>query len=293
MKTSTLFLAISALLCSTQSFAQDVVLTTEPHYNRGVDVVVNYTNAPANDKDYIGIAPLGQDITGIPGGYTTTYAYLDNPTAQNGTATIPGGNFGAVEDGYYYAVYCLTDGYDQIGNRSYFYVGDNLPIGEPKILELDEVTDDYTAIKYEDDLTWATLITDVLIDGVACDNEQYVFDEGTLYIMQKLTGNHEIVVKAMNWEDSKLTLGGANNVNSENINNQIFYVTSENRISLNNTNGTFNAAYVYTVQGNLVKQIYISTEMTSIDLQTLANGTYIVRLTGASIDKALKVVIVR
>lgn len=293
MKTNTLFLAVSAFFCSAQSFAQDVVLTTESHYNRGIDVVVNYANAPANEKDYIGIAPLGKDITGIPGGYTTTYAYLDNPTAQNGTTTIPGGNFGAVEDGYYYAVYCLKDGYDQIGNRSYFYLGDNLPIGEPKTLTLDEVTDDYTAIKYEDDLTWSTLITDVILDGVTCDSEEYVFDEGTLYLMKKLTGNHEIVVKAMNWQNSKLTLGGTNNVNSESTDNLIYYATSEKIISLNNANGVFNAAYIYSIQGNLVKQINIPAEMTSINLQTFANGTYLVRLVGATIDKTLKVVIVR
>lgn len=64
------------------------------HFTRGEDIVTHYTGGFGFPKDNMNIAPLGQTITGIPGHYSTTWCYFDNPGAKEGTATIPGGNMG-------------------------------------------------------------------------------------------------------------------------------------------------------------------------------------------------------
>lgn len=107
------------LICVLASFAQlwsqnyAKVWLDKFHFTRGEDIVTHYTGGFGFPKDNMNIAPLGQTITGIPGHYSTTWCYFDNPGAKEGTATIPGGNMGNAADGYYWIVYLIDDGYEQ------------------------------------------------------------------------------------------------------------------------------------------------------------------------------------
>lgn len=90
-----------------------VVLTaTEEAYDEGETVRIDFTNAPAGTKDWIGIYPVGA----IPGTVTATqYKYA---TTASGFL-----EFAGLPKGYYYATFMVNDGYQEISQRIRFSVG--------------------------------------------------------------------------------------------------------------------------------------------------------------------------
>lgn len=87
--------------------------TTSDTYPVGGTVVVNFTDGPNLQKDWIGIYKMGQ----TPG--TTASIKWSYVTTASGTL-----NFTGLPKGYYYAQYLLEDGYNGIGEKVFFKVGD-------------------------------------------------------------------------------------------------------------------------------------------------------------------------
>ncbi|MEY5047717.1 MAG: hypothetical protein RLZZ175_1076 [Bacteroidota bacterium] len=93
------------------------VLTSNKNTYKNKDTVqINYSNAPANAKDWIGIYRVGK----TPGASSPAdkWSYT---TGTNGTLKFTG-----LTKGYYYAQYLLTDGYTGVGNKLYFSYGDTI-----------------------------------------------------------------------------------------------------------------------------------------------------------------------
>ncbi|HRB72838.1 MAG TPA: T9SS type A sorting domain-containing protein, partial [Flavobacterium sp.] len=89
-----------------------VVATSQEEYPVGTAVNVTFSNGPQLLKDWIGIYKMGH----IPGEVTATaYQYV---TTTSGSLT-----FNNLPTGYYYAQYYLQDGYNAIGNKAFFKVG--------------------------------------------------------------------------------------------------------------------------------------------------------------------------
>lgn len=86
---------------------------TADTYPVGGTVVINFTDGPSLQKDWIGIYKMGQ----TPG--TTASIKWSYVTTASGTL-----NFTGLPKGYYYAQYLLEDGYNGIGEKVFFKVGD-------------------------------------------------------------------------------------------------------------------------------------------------------------------------
>lgn len=86
---------------------------TADTYPVGGTVVINFTDGPNLQKDWIGIYKMGQ----TPG--TTTSIKWSYVTTSAGTL-----NFTGLPKGYYYAQYLLEDGYNGVGEKVFFKVGD-------------------------------------------------------------------------------------------------------------------------------------------------------------------------
>ncbi len=87
--------------------------TTADTYPVGGTVTINFSNGPNLQKDWIGIYKMGQ----TPG--TTNSIKWSYVTTSSGTL-----NFTGLPKGYYYAQYLLEDGYNGIGEKVFFKVGD-------------------------------------------------------------------------------------------------------------------------------------------------------------------------
>lgn len=84
-------------------------------YESGSAVTIAFENGPQLENDWIGIYKVGQ----VPGGPASTdWEYV---TTASGSFTFSGLN-----DGYYYAVYLLQDGYYATGNKVFFQVGEQI-----------------------------------------------------------------------------------------------------------------------------------------------------------------------
>ncbi|WP_300688056.1 fibronectin type III domain-containing protein [Chryseobacterium sp.] len=86
---------------------------TADTYPVGGTVVINFTDGPNLQKDWIGIYKMGQ----TPG--TTNSIKWSYVTTSAGTL-----NFTGLPKGYYYAQYLLEDGYNGVGEKVFFKVGD-------------------------------------------------------------------------------------------------------------------------------------------------------------------------
>ncbi len=89
--------------------------TDKEMYEEGESVNLSFTNAPHFSNDWIGIYKVGH----IPGSQTSTQ--WDYVTEENGSFT-----FSNLAKGYYYAEYYLQDGYNSIGNKVFFQVGEHI-----------------------------------------------------------------------------------------------------------------------------------------------------------------------
>lgn len=279
------FLMMGLMVFSMQAMAQGVELSLDKFYfDRGEDIVVKYQNAPANEKDYVGIAPLGQEINGMPGGYTTTYSYLDNVGAKQGTSTIPGHNMGATEDGYFWAVYLLNDGYDAASKYVPFYYGEKKEVSPAPELALEECTEEATTITFTDDELWRLLVKEVEVDGTALSEEDYVFEAGALYIIKDMTAAKAITVKAWDYTDAVLTLSTSTSID------EVAFGVSVKGNQLLVAGENLNSVSVYSVAG-LQMETYTAEGMNAFDLSHLQEGVYLVNLNGKGINKVIKIVV--
>lgn len=90
-----------------------VLSTDQEEYAVGSPVVISFANGPQLVNDWIGIYKMGH----TPGQVTSTsYQYV---TTASGAKT-----FNGLPKGYYYAEYYLLDGYNSIGNKVFFKIGD-------------------------------------------------------------------------------------------------------------------------------------------------------------------------
>lgn len=88
------------------------VTTDQEEYAVGMPVTVTFANGPQLANDWIGIYKMGH----IPGQVTATaYQYVTTASGAKIFTNLP--------TGYYYAEYFLQDGYNAIGNKAFFKVG--------------------------------------------------------------------------------------------------------------------------------------------------------------------------
>lgn len=94
-----------------------VQLSTDKNvYEVGETVSVNFTNAPALAKDWVGIYKVGQK----PGEVNSTqWKYINGQASGSFT-------FNGLSKGYYYIQYLLEDGYQDVGNKVFFQIGDGI-----------------------------------------------------------------------------------------------------------------------------------------------------------------------
>jgi hypothetical protein len=84
-------------------------------YASGSPVTLSFANGPRLTNDWIGIYKVGQ----TPGGPASTqWRYV---TTASGNFT-----FNNLADGYYFAEYFLQDGYNSVGNKVFFQVGNQI-----------------------------------------------------------------------------------------------------------------------------------------------------------------------
>lgn len=281
------FFLTALMALSMQTMAQTVELSLDKfHFNRGEDVVVKYKNAPANEKDYIGIAPLGQEITGIPGGYTTTYAYLDNVGAKQGTSTITGHNMGATEDGYYWAVYLLNDGYDAASTYVPFYYGEKKEVSAAPELALEECTVEYTTVTFTDNEQWRLLVNAIEVDGTPLVADDYTMEAGALYILKDLTAAKSLTIKSWDHTDAVLALNNSTSIDE--VSAEVSAVVEGNQLQIAGVG--VNAVSVYSIAGSQVGT-YAIAEACTLDLSHFDDGVYLVNLKGKGINKVIKIVV--
>lgn len=84
-------------------------------YAEGAPVTITFENGPNFANDWIGIYKVGH----TPGSVNSTQ--WDYVTTTNGSLT-----FNGLAKGYYYAEYYLMDGYQSIGNKIFFQVGEQI-----------------------------------------------------------------------------------------------------------------------------------------------------------------------
>ena len=282
------------LACAIASIAQLSAQTSAKlcvynfHINRVDDIVVHYSGGLGNEKDYVGIAPLGQKITGIPGGYTTTYAYLDVKGAKEGTSTIPGHNMGATGDGYYWAVYLLNDGYDAASEYVPFYYGAETPQNKAPELKVDECTNEYTTITFEDNALWRNLIKEICVDKTAISTDVYTFEDGTLYILEDLTKANTVKITAWDHNDAIVQLK-ASSIGELNTSCNIEF--NSNLLHVTNNDALIQSVSVISLTGVTMETFQVAAGNHQFDLGHLEAGVYVIKAVGKGFNKVIKVVI--
>ncbi|MDR3704606.1 MAG: fibronectin type III domain-containing protein [Paludibacteraceae bacterium] len=91
------------------------VKTNKTTYTQNENIQIQYLNGPGNTKDWVGIYKSGETPGGTP---STTWAYVNSSSLSSGSLS-----FSLTAAGEYYATFCENDGYTEIANRVYFYVG--------------------------------------------------------------------------------------------------------------------------------------------------------------------------
>ena len=115
-----------------------VLSTNKNTYSTRDTVMVSYTSAPANAKDWIGIYKVGKTPSSSEPADQWSYE-----TGAGGTLKFTG-----LAKGYYYAQYLLTDGYTTIGNKVFFSYGDT--IASIKTDKIEYNLGDLIAVEFKD-----------------------------------------------------------------------------------------------------------------------------------------------
>ncbi|UOX33808.1 fibronectin type III domain-containing protein [Flavobacterium sediminilitoris] len=185
-----------------------VLSTDETEYAIGSDVVVSFSNAPNLSNDWIGIYKMGIDAGDAP---STTWEYV---TSTNGSLT-----FNNLPKGYYYAAYYLQGGFNAIGNKAFFKVGDivtELWINKP-VYELGEqinaswtdapgIVKDWLGIYNEnDDPNIQPLISYQYFEGLANGNaeiesQNMPTEEGNYFIVMFTNDSYDEVSNRVTFE---------------------------------------------------------------------------------------------
>ena len=110
------------------------VVTNKKEYALNENIQINYANGPGNAKDWVGIYLSGQTPGSTP---STAWAYVNSESMSSGVL-----NMSVSTAGEYYAVLLENDGYNELGQRTYFYVG-SVPV-----LTVADATKDVIKISY-------------------------------------------------------------------------------------------------------------------------------------------------
>lgn len=114
----------TVLACNDYTLGESFEMTTDKAvYKEGEPVVVTLKNAPAFNKDWLGIYEEGQ-TPGVDGAESSSYVYVDGANTTltlNSDGTLQYGA-PAVKPGRYYVTYLLWDGYSEVFERTYFTV---------------------------------------------------------------------------------------------------------------------------------------------------------------------------
>lgn len=92
-----------------------VVSVNNKTYQLNENIVVNYQNGPGNTTDWVGIYKSNQTPGPTP---SVKWAYVNKSSLTAGTL-----NFSLNTAGEYYAAFLEKDGYNELAERAYFYVG--------------------------------------------------------------------------------------------------------------------------------------------------------------------------
>ncbi|WP_455585018.1 T9SS type A sorting domain-containing protein [Bacteroides sp.] len=274
----------------TQMYSQNYaeVWLEKFHFEKDEDIVVHYSGGFGNAKDYMGIAPLGQEITGVPGGYTTTYAYFDVEGAKEGTSTITGYQMGNAPEGYYWVAYLLNDGYERASAYVPFYYGENAPQNESPVMNLEECTTEYTVITFTDNKLWRNLIKEISVDGTAISTDVYTMESGALYILADLTTASFIKITAWDHPDVILQFKStAVEDKSTACDVQFIY----NLLQITNNDAMIQSVSVISLTGVTIESYQIGTGDHQFDLNHLDPGIYFIKAIGKGMNKVIKIVI--
>lgn len=181
----------------------------------GDPVNITFENAPNLSNDWVGIYKMSQTPGGGVG--ATAYQYTSDTTQ---TMTFSG-----LQKGYYFAEYFLEDGYESIGNKVYFKVGElisELWINEP-VYELGEnivaswtdapgIIKDWLGIYHEgDDPNIDELISYTYFDGQGegvktIADEEMPSEVGNYFIVMFTNDSYEEVSNRVNFEITDSTV---------------------------------------------------------------------------------------
>jgi uncharacterized protein YjdB len=96
-----------------------VLSANKTKYETGEAIEIHFSDAPALDKDWIGIYKMGE----TPGGEITSTAWSYITAAQNNTLSIQSNN---LKKGYYFITYLMQERYFEPGERIYIQIGDEI-----------------------------------------------------------------------------------------------------------------------------------------------------------------------
>lgn len=107
------------------SFANTEIQLDTIAYSPNTPITVSYTGAPGNNTDWIGLYKAGQ----TPGSASPSqvWAYINGQTS--GTKVFANG---LTTPGRYYATLMENDGYTELADRQYFYVGPFAQLSTPQ-----------------------------------------------------------------------------------------------------------------------------------------------------------------
>jgi hypothetical protein len=92
-----------------------ILASNKPNYTLSDTVKISYLNAPGFALDWVGLYKIGQTPGQIG---STQYQYTTGAMGQRSFVGLP--------KGYYFANYFIKDGYTEIGQRTFFAVGDTI-----------------------------------------------------------------------------------------------------------------------------------------------------------------------
>ncbi|MAN29088.1 MULTISPECIES: fibronectin type III domain-containing protein [Mesonia] len=181
---------------------------SEEEYAEGDPVEISFSNGPQLSNDWIGIYKMGH----TPGNIASTAWSYVNGSSQTLT-------FNNLEKGYYYAEYFIEDGYNSIGNKVFFKVGElvtDLWINE-SVYDLGEeivtswtdapgIIKDWLGIYHEgDDPNIDPLISYTYFDGQAegtatLEGEALPTEEGNYFVVMFTNDSYNEVSNRVNFE---------------------------------------------------------------------------------------------